>query len=105
MNGKSKIILFYEKKNYKFFNKFISFFDLLAGNINEGEFECICLFGIYYLQILSAFFSKHLNILKEEHKSDNILILINKILRLKDYMITNKKHFELIIYLLFCFFI
>ena len=105
MNGKSKIILFYEKKNYKFFNKFISFFDLLAGNINEGEFECFCLFGIYYLQILSAFFSKHLNILKEEHNSDNILILINKILRLKDYMISNKKNFELIIYLLFVFII
>ena len=105
MNENSKIILFYEKKNYKIFNKFISFFDLLAGNINEGEFECFFLFSIYYLQIISAFFSKHLNILNENNKSDNILIIINKILRLKDYMISNKNHFEIIIYLIFCFYI
>ena len=62
----------------------------------------IIFLSIYYLQILSAFYSKHLNVFDEKDTSDNILIIINKLLRIRD-SVEEKNYFEYTIYFLLCF--
>ena len=79
-----KIKFYNENEKLSNKKKFIIMFDLLTSNMNLENLLNIIFLSIYYLQILSAFYSKHLNVFVEKDTSDNILIIINKLLRIRD---------------------
>ena len=100
-----KEITLFQKNELNFKSKFYILIDLLITNQSESEFEAILLIGIFHLQIISSFFSEQLRIFdSEKNKSDKILNMIEKILRVKGLFIKdykNLKIFELIIFFLF----
>ena len=79
-----KIKFYNENEQISSKKKFIIMFDILTSNMNLENLLNIIFLSIYYLQILSAFYSKHLNVFDENDTSDNILIIINKLLRIRD---------------------
>ncbi len=79
-----KIKFYNENEQLSSKKKFIIMFDILTSNMNLENLLNIIFLSIYYLQILSAFYSKHLNVFDENDTSDNILIIINKLLRIRD---------------------
>ena len=79
-----KIKFYNENEKLSNKKKFIIMFDLLTSNMNLENLLNIIFLSIYYLQILSAFYSKHLNSFDEKDTNDNILIVINKLLRIRD---------------------
>ena len=81
---KKEIILF-QKDEISFKYKFFILMDLLITNQAESRFESYLLFGIFYFQIISIFFSENVGVFDpQKSKSDKILNFIEKILRLKD---------------------
>ena len=97
-----KIKFYNENEKLSNKKKFILMFDLLTSNMNQENLLNIIFLSVYYLQILCAFYSKHLNIFDENDTSDNILITLNKLLRIRDN-IQKKTTFEYTIYFLLCF--
>ena len=97
-----KIKFYNENEKLSGKKKFIIMFDILTSNMNLENLLNIIFLSIYYLQILSAFYSKHLNVFDEKDTSDNILIIINKLLRIRD-SVEEKNYFEYTIYFLLCF--
>ena len=97
-----KIKFYNENEKLSNKKKFIIMFDLLTSNMNLENLLNIIFLSIYYLQILSAFYSKHLNVFVEKDTSDNILIIINKLLRIRD-SVEKKNYFEYTIYFLLCY--
>ena len=94
--------------------KFYILMDLLVSNQEDSRVVFFIFFGIFYLQIISSFFSNHLGILNITNSfSDNILFNIQKIFRIKDlfkddytsFKITEIVIFIIFIILLFHFFI
>ena len=58
--------------------------DLLISNQSDSRFESFLLIGIFYIQIISSFFSESLNVFTPENaKSDKLLSIIEKIISLK----------------------
>ena len=96
-----KIKFYNENEKLSNKKKFILMFDLLTSNMNQENLLNIIFLSVYYLQILCAFYSKHLNIFDENDTSDNILITLNKLLRIRDN-IQKKTTFEYTIYFLLC---
>jgi len=77
------IFLFY-KDELSFKNKFYRLMNLLILKQSESRGESFLLLTIFYLQILSSFFSEQLGVFSSSNgKSDNILIFIGKVIRLK----------------------
>ena len=65
--------------------KFYVLMDLLISNQVESRVEIFFFQGLFYLQILSIFFSDHIGILDPKNSySDKILNYIEKIVRIKD---------------------
>ena len=65
-------------------------------------FQSFLLFGIFYVQIISSFFSEQIGILNpKKSKSDNILYFIHKIIRVKDLFIDYYEYFRLFQIILF----
>ena len=65
--------------------KFYVLMDLLISNQVESRVEIFVFQGLFYLQILSVFFSDHIGILDPKNSySDKILNYIEKIVRIKD---------------------
>ena len=80
-----KEIILYQKDEISFKYKFYILMDLLITNQAESRFESYLLFGIFYFQIISIFFSENVGVFYPQNsKSDKILNFIQKILRLKD---------------------
>ena len=76
--------------------------DLLVSNQSTTGFQSFLLMGIFYLQIISLFFSERLEILNPHGtKSDYILNIIEKIIRVKDLFHQNKSTFHILVIIIF----
>ena len=80
----SKKIKLFEEEEYHLKKKFYILMDLLISNQSDSRFESFLLIGIFYIQIISSFFSESLNVFTPENaKSDKLLSIIEKIISLK----------------------
>ena len=95
------IFLFY-KDELTFKKKFFRLMNLLISKQSESREESFLLLTIFYLQILSSFFSEQLGVFSSSNgKSDNILIFIGKAIRLKGLFENYYEYLILIKYALF----
>ena len=89
----------------------LSFMNLLVSNPNNSRLESILFLSIFYIQILSIFFSETLGVLNKEDIMDEILITIYNIIRGGEFYVNKKSKnykimvFFLLIYLIFIFII
>ena len=97
----SKELILFEKDNLTMKRKFYLLMELLISNQTTSRTESILFMGIFYLQIISGFFAKQIEVFDTSSTSDKILNYIEKIVRLKDLFLDNYSAFRLSIYLLF----
>jgi PAS domain S-box-containing protein len=99
----SKELILFEKDKETITLKFMRLQDLLVKNKSSSQMEFTFFLTVFYIQIITGFFSSNLGILdKENSLSDNFLNLLNKILRIKEFFYSNPENFFLV--LLFIFF-
>ena len=80
----AKDIVLFVKEELTFKDKFFALMDLLISKQAESYGESFLLMTIFYLQIISAFFSEQIGVFDSSNgKSDQILNYIEKIMRLK----------------------
>ena len=88
-NGK---LLLYEQPHISFKEKFYLFMDLLITTQHSSHLECFIFLAIFYFQHITGFFSIQANLLKPHtHSIDNILSFIEKIFRIKNLFLNNKR--------------
>ena len=98
---KKEIILF-QKDELTFKYKFYTLMDILISNQASSRFEAFLLMGIFYLQIISSFFSEKIEVFDSENAiSDRVLNYIQKIFRIKGLFQNNKKNLTILKYILF----
>ena len=97
----SKKMKMFEEEELSFKNKFYRLMDLLISNQTNSRTEAFLLLGIFYIQIISSFFSEKVKILNIESKSDKIFIYIEKIIRVKNLFKDNYQYFQIISICLF----
>ena len=106
MNGNLKL---YQTNILTFKEKFYYLMNLLLSKQAETRTEALFYIIIFYLQILSSFFSESLNIFSSENgKSDLVLIFIKKIIRVTDLFSNYYSYFSIlriIVYILIPLFI
>lgn len=91
----SKEFLLFEKDEISFNSKFMRLQDLLVLNKSSSRMECFILFGIFYLQTLSGFFSTSIGILDTVNSSSDIYLnYIQKVIRIKDLLVDNYSAFK-----------
>ena len=91
-----KIHLFLEDE-FCFQKKFYILMDLLILNQSDSIFESFLFLSIFYLQIISSFFSEQLGVFNPKNaKSDEILNYIQKIIRFKDLFKNNYDNFQIL---------
>ena len=79
--------------------------DLIVSNQQGSKSEIFIFFGIFYAQIISSFFSHNLGIFNKDNSfSDNILCIIEKIMRIKDILIDDYNILKITEVILFFFF-
>ena len=82
--------------------KFYILMDLLITNQVESRVESFVFLGLFYLQIISSFFSDQVGVFDPiESTSDRILNYIQKIVRLKDLFRNNYIGFKIFFLILF----
>ena len=92
-----KEITLFQTDELTFKYKFYTLIDILIKNQSYSRFESFLLLGIFYLQIISSFFSEQLNIFDPVNsKSDKILNVIEKIIRIKGLFKNNYKYFQIL---------
>ena len=100
----SKKIKLFEGDEFSFKKKFYILMDLLISNQSDSRIESFLLFGIFYLQIISSFFSEQIGIFSPKNsKSDNFLYYIYKIIRILNLFRDNYEYlilFQIILYIL-----
>ena len=94
MNGD---IILYTTNTITFKQKFYYLMNLLISKQAETRLEALFYIIIFYLQILSSFFSEKLGVFsKKNGKSDLILIYIKKIIRVKDLFSSYYNYFTVL---------
>ena len=92
------------KEDLSFKHKFYILMDLLISNQSETRVESFLFMGIFYLQIISTFFSEQIGIFNPKtSKSDQILNYIEKIIRIKDLLQNDYNIYKIIKLILFFF--
>jgi len=90
------------KDELTFKEKFYKLMDILLSSQKNYKYEAIFFMGLNYLQILSIFYAKQMQIFDPINSiSDSILNYIEIIIRLKDIFRNNNKGLNIIIYCLF----
>ena len=98
MNGD---IILYTTNEITFKEKFYYLMNLLISKQADTRLEAIFYIIIFYLQILSSFFSENLGVFSGKNgKSDLILIFIKKIIRVKD-LFSNYYHYYSVVKIIF----
>ena len=101
-----KEIILFQKDELTFKSKFYTLIDILITNQSESRFESFLLMGIFYLQIISSFFSEQLGVFDSENsKSDLLLNSIEKIIRFKGLFHNYFEYFKIFQLILFIIFI
>ena len=98
----SKKLILFEDHNLEFKKKFYILMDLLISNQSNSRLESFLLMTIFYLQIISSFFSELLGILdpKNSH-SDELLNYIENIFRFKNLFNNNLEYYRIFEIILF----
>ena len=82
-------IILFVKNSLSYKEKFYYLMDLLITNQYESRLESVVFFLIFYIQTLSGFFSEKVGVLNpNQSKSDKILNVIQKVVRLRELLIT-----------------
>ena len=98
----SKKLKLYEEEEISFKKKFYILMDSLIANQSDSRFESFLLMTIFYLQIISAFFSEQISVFNPKNtKSDNILNYIEKLIRIKDLLQNDYHYLTILIILIF----
>jgi hypothetical protein len=101
-----KINFFTNKNNLTFKDKFFYFMNLLVSNPNNSRLESILFLSIFYIQILSIFFSETLGVLNKEDTMDEILIYIYNIIRGGEFYVNKKsKNYKIMVFFLLIYLI
>ena len=95
-----KEVVFFLKDKLDFKEKFHKLMDLFLSK-NDNKYEALLFKSIYYLQIISLFYSEEIHIFSKKSKSGEILIYIQEIIRVKDLFRGYYQSLELFIYLIF----
>ena len=86
----SKKLKLFEEEDFYFEKKFYILMDILISNQSDSRLESFLLIGIFYVQIISLFFSESLNIFNPNNaKSDKLLKYIERIFRIKGFIQSN----------------
>jgi len=102
----SKELILFQEEKISNKEKFYILMDLLVTNQGESSLEFYIFFGIFYLQIISSFFSDFVGILNvNDSFSDKILFYIQKIVRIKDIFRNDYENFKITELTLFTIFI
>ena len=95
-----KEIELYVKEKLVFKERFYKLMDLFLSK-NDNKYEALLFKAIYYLQILSLFYSEEIHVFKKSTKSGEILIYIQEIIRVKDLFRSYYYQLEIFIYIIF----
>ena len=95
-----KEIELFLKNKLVFREKFYKLMDLFLSK-NDNRYEALFFKSIYYLQILCLFYSEEIHVFNKKSKSDEILIYLQKIMRVKDLFRSYYKTLEIFIYITF----
>jgi len=102
----SKELQLFLKDELTFKEKFYKFMDILLSEQSNIRPEALIFMGFSYLQTLSLFYAEQINIFNPKNsKSDYILYIIEKIIRVKDLFRNNYIGQNILIYILFIFII
>ena len=100
----SKSLQLFLKDELTFKEKFYKLMDLLISEQNNVKAEAFVFMGFSYLQTLSLFYAEQIKIFDPKNsKSDYILNIIEKIIRVKDLFRNNYFGLNILIYFLFLF--
>ena len=101
-----KINFFTNKNDLTIKDKFFYFMNLLVSNPNNSRLESILFLSIFYIQILSIFFSETLGVLNKEDIMDEILITIYNIIRGGEFYVNKKsKNYKIMVFFLLIYLI
>ena len=81
-------------------DKLYLFMDILINNQSSSRIECVILFCISYIQMISGFFAQQIEVFNNDMTSDSILYFIEKILRYSDLLIDKYTGFKISIILI-----
>ena len=102
----SKELILFQEEKISNKEKFYILMDLLVSNQGESSLEFFIFYGIFYLQIISSFFSDYVGILNvNDSFSDKVLFYIQKIIRIKDIFRNDYETFKITEMTLFIIFI
>ena len=92
-------IILFEDHHFSIEERFYFFMDLLVTNKSGTRTEQLCLFLIFYIQIISIFFDSRFNVFKPKNNtSDNILKYFHDVLRFVGILNNHKSYYLKIIY-------
>ena len=95
-----KEIELFVKDKLVFREKFYKLMDLFLSK-NDNKYEALIFKSIYYIQILSLFYSEQIHIFSKKSKADEILIYIQQIVRMKDLFRNYYTALNIFIYVIF----
>ena len=94
-------IILFEDNNVSIEERFYFFMDLLVSNKSGTRIEQICLFLIFYIQIISVFFDTRIKVFNpDENLSDKILLYFYKVFRIVGIISNHKSYYVKIIYII-----
>ena len=91
----------FSREKLNFYERFYKLMDLLLSQSNNKN-EALFYKSIYYIQLLSLFYSEQIHIFNKRSKSDEIFIYIQKIIRIKDLFRSHHTFLEIFLYIIFC---
>ena len=83
--------------------KFYRYMDTLISHKSDSKTECILLITISYIQLISGFFCKQVEILKDEETPDNYFILLQRVIRIHDLFSDSFQIYSILLYIIFIF--
>ena len=75
--------------------------DTLITHKSDSKTECILFIIISYTQLISGFFSEQVGILKNEENPDNYLMLLQRVIRVRDLFINSFSVYSILLYVFF----
>ena len=81
--------------------QFYRYMDTLISHKSDSKTECILLILISYIQLISGFFCKQVEILKEEETPDNYFILLQRVIRIHDLFSDSFQIYSILLYIIF----